>query len=192
MITALILAAGQSKRMGKPKMLLPWGETTVLGKVIATFKAVGADDIFVITGGDRERVEALVGNSVRTVFNPDFARGDMLSSVQVGLAELKVGVEAVLIGLGDQPQVQERSVRLVIDEYRKSRASIVVPSFQMRRGHPWLVARSHWDEILDMRFPKSLRNFLKNHSNEIHYVEINNNSILQDLDTLEDYLKSKP
>ena len=192
MITALILAAGQSKRMGKPKMLLPWGETTVLGQVIATFKAAGADDVLVVTGGVREQVEALVGDSARTVFNPDYAQGEMLSSVQTGLAGLKPGTEAVLIGLGDQPQVQERSVRLVMGEYRKSRASIIVPSFQMRRGHPWLVARTHWDEILGMQSPASLRDFLSGHRDEIHYVEFDNNSILQDMDTPEDYLKSKP
>ena len=111
MISALILAAGQSKRMGQPKMLLPWGETTVLEKVIATFKAAEVDDILVITGGKRHQVEALVGNSARTAFNPDYAEGEMLSSVQVGLAGLMPGTEAVLIGLGDQPQIQAAVVR---------------------------------------------------------------------------------
>lgn len=192
MITALILAAGQSKRMGEPKMLLPWGETTVLEKVIATFESGGVDDILVITGGDREKVEALVGDSDQTVFNPDYIEGEMLSSVQAGLAGLKPGVEAVLIGLGDQPQVQERSVRLVMEEYRKSDASVVVPSYQMRRGHPWLVAHAHWDEILGMRSPASMRDFLNSHADEIRYIEINNDSILKDLDTPEDYLKFKP
>jgi len=104
-------------------MLLPWGETTVLGQVISTFKDAGVDHILVVTGGARERVEALVGDSARTVFNPKYAEGEMLGSVQVGLAGLKPEVEAVLIGLGDQPQVQERSVQLVLDKYRKSRAS---------------------------------------------------------------------
>jgi molybdenum cofactor cytidylyltransferase len=98
----------------------------------------------------------------------------------------------VLIGLGDQPQIQERSVRLVLEGYRRSGASIVVPSFQMRRGHPWLVGRAHWDEILAMKSPASLRVFLNSHTGEIHYVDINNDSILQDLDTPEDYLKFKP
>lgn len=192
MITALILAAGQSKRMGQPKMLLPWGETTVLGQVIATFKAAGIEDVLVVAGGAREQVEALVGDSARTVFNPEFAQEEMLSSVQVGLAGLKLGVEAILIGLGDQPQVQERSVRLIVEIYYISGASIVVPSFQMRRGHPWLVARRHWDEIQRMRSPESLREFLKRHADEIHYVTMDNISILQDLDTPKDYLKSKP
>jgi molybdenum cofactor cytidylyltransferase len=192
MISALILAAGQSKRMGTPKMLLPWGDTTVLEKVIATFKSAGVEDILVLTGGARKQVEELVGNSARCVFNPDYAQKEMLSSVQVGMAELKSGVEATLIGLGDQPQVQESSVRLVVDEYRNSGVSIVVPSFQMRRGHPWLVARAHWEEILDMRSPESLRDFLNKHSEKINYVEVENDSILQDLDTPEDYLKSRP
>ena len=192
MISALILAAGQSKRMGKPKMLLPWGKVTVLEKVIATFKATGVEDVLVVTGGVREHVEALVGKSARCVFNPDYAGGEMLSSVQVGITELKPEAESVLIGLGDQPQVRERSVKLVIDEYKNSGASIIVPSYQMQRGHPWLVARSHWDEILGMRSPASLRDFLNKHANEILYVEVNNNSILQDLDTPEDYLKFKP
>ncbi|MGB7875025.1 MAG: nucleotidyltransferase family protein [Anaerolineales bacterium] len=192
MITALILAAGQSKRMGEPKMLLPWGKMTVLEKVITTIKAAEVEDILVVTGGAREKVEALVGDTARTVFNPDYAGGEMLSSVQVGLSRLNSGVEAVLIGLGDQPQVQEGSVRLVLEEHRESRAPIVVPSFQMRRGHPWLAARSHWDEILRMRSPASLRDFLSDHADEIRYVELNNDSVLQDLDTPEDYLKSRP
>lgn len=192
MITAIILAAGQSKRMGRPKMLLPWGGVTVLENVIATFKAAKVDDILVVTGGNREQVEALVEGSARTVFNPDYAKGEMLSSVQAGLAGLKPETEAVLIGLGDQPQVRERSVQLVMEGYRNSGASIVVPSYQMRRGHPWLVASDHWGEILTMRSPASLREFLNSHADQIHYVDINNDSILQDLDTPEDYLKFRP
>jgi molybdenum cofactor cytidylyltransferase len=192
MITALILAAGQSKRMGQPKMLLPWGKTTVLGQVIDVFKAAGIEDILVVTGGAKELVEALVGTSARTVFNPGFAEGEMLSSIQAGLAELKPGTEAVLIGLGDQPQVQERSVRLVVEEYTQSKASLVVPSFQMRRGHPWLVARPHWGEILKMEPSETPRDFLNRHSADIRYVEINDPGILKDLDTPEDYLKFRP
>ncbi|MGD8402818.1 MAG: nucleotidyltransferase family protein [Anaerolineales bacterium] len=192
MITALILAAGQSKRMGQPKMLLPWGETTVLEKVIATFRVAEIDEILVVTGGAREQIEVLVKDSARTVFNPEYANGEMLSSVQAGLAGLEPGTESVLIGLGDQPQARESIVRLVLDEYHASKASIVVPSFQMQRGHPWLVARDHWSEILEMHSPASLRDFLNSHTDEIHYVEVYNDSILQDLDTPEDYLKFRP
>ena len=105
---------------------------------------------------------------------------------------MKPGTEAALIGLGDQPQVQERSVRAILDEFRKSRAALIVPSYQMHRGHPWLVTRSYWAEILRMQPPASLREFLNRHADAIHYVEIGNSSIVQDLDTPEDYLKNRP
>ena len=177
---------------GNPRCCYPGERQPCLKQSLPRIGLLASTISWSVTGGVREQVEALVGNSARTVFNPNYAEGEMLSSVQAGLAGLQPEVEAVLIGLGDQPQVQERSVRLVVDEYRKSGASIVVPSFQMRRGHPWLVARAHWDEILRMRSPESLRDFLNRHADEIHYVEVKNNSILQDLDTPEDYLKSKP
>lgn len=192
MITAIILAAGQSMRMGQPKMLLPWGETTVLGQVIRTFKSAGIEDILVITGGDRKQVETLVGNSAQAIFNPNYAEGEMLSSVQVGLGKVKAEAKAVLIGLGDQPQVRVRSVQLVVEAYTESRASLVVPSYQIRRGHPWLVARQYWDEIQRMRPSESLRDFLNDHINDIRYVDVDDPGILKDLDTPDDYLKSRP
>lgn len=205
MIAALILAAGQSKRMGQPKMLLPWGETTVLGQVIFTLQAAGVESMVVVTGGARQEVEALVGQIARqrassslmldTIYNQDFAAGEMLSSVQAGLRYLAKNVlsaEATLIAPGDQPQVQVRSVRSVIQAHCQERASLVVPSFHQRRGHPWLAARIHWEEMLSLRPPASLRNFLNHHADEIQYVEVDDPGVLQDLDTPEDYLKWRP
>jgi len=192
MIAAIILAAGQSRRMGQPKMLLPWGKTTVLGQVIATFQSAEVDDLIVVTGENRIQIEALIGTSARIVYNPEYKQGEMLSSVQKGLTNLKPEIQAALIALGDQPQVRERSVRLVMGVFRQSGASIVVPSFRMRRGHPWLVARLHWDEILALKSPESPRDFLNSHGRDIQYVEVDDDSILQDLDTPDEYLKSRP
>src|SRR6266508_6897749 len=116
MIGAIILAAGESKRMGQPKMLLPWGKMTVLGQVLLTFQEAGIDDIVVITGGAHEAVEQIVKqHEARSVFNPRFAQGEMLSSLQLGLAAQKSQVQAALVGLGDQPQVQAGSVRLICE-----------------------------------------------------------------------------
>ncbi len=87
MISAIILAAGKSKRMGQPKMLLPWGKISVLGQVLSTFQQAEIDDITVITGGAHEQVEQIVyQHKVRSVFNNQFAGGEMLSSLQLGLA----------------------------------------------------------------------------------------------------------
>ncbi len=193
MISAMILAAGQSKRMGQPKMLLPWGKSTVIEHVITTFLKAGVEDIIVITGGARDQVEeATAPYPVRRIYNEEYVNGEMLSSLQCGLRATSDQVQAALIGLGDQPQVQEASVRCVCETYRKSQPRLVVPSFQMRRGHPWLVARSLWQELLQMRSPESPRDFLRQHADEIHYVEMETSSILADLDTPDDYQKSHP
>lgn len=189
MITAIILAAGESKRMGRPKMLMPWGESTVLQTVISTIQAAGVTDILVVTGGAHKEVEALVGRSVQTVFNEEHGTGEMLSSIQTGLNAKKNEAEAGLIFLGDQPQVKEESVRKVCQAFAVGDSPIVVPSYDMHRGHPWLVARPLWGELVAMKAPLTARDFLKKHSDQIKYVEMDTPSILEDLDTPEDYLK---
>ena len=197
-ITAIILAAGKSTRMGSPKMLLPWGERTIIEHVVAVFAKAGVDDIVVVTGGAHEPVEALIlecGKSfpVRSVYNNDYMNGDMLSSIQCGLQHIaEESAGAALIGLGDQPQVQEGSVHLLCEVYSQTQSPLVVPSFQMRRGHPWLVARALWKELIEMSPTQTPRDFLNAHAKDIHYVNMNTPSILADLDTPEDYRTSHP
>jgi len=192
MISTIILAAGESRRMGQPKMLLPWDKSTVLQTLIKTFQAAGIKDILVVTGGAHEQVDALVGQTVQTVFNKNYARGEMLSSIQMGLKTKMSESRAVLIALGDQPQVQTRCIQQILQEYKRTNASLIVPSYKMRRGHPWLVARELWDEILKMPVGETSREFLNRHAHDIHYVQLDTASILQDLDTPEDYLGSLP
>jgi len=192
MITAIILAAGESRRMGCPKLVLPWGTTTVLGQVLNTYKSAGVDNLMVVTGGNRDQVEALIGDSAHVVFNPDYARSEMLGSLQRGIENLEPACEAIVIALADQPSLQASSVEAVIAAYQNNQVSIVVPSHQYRRGHPWLVTANHWDEILELREPLSLRDFLGRHQEEIHYVTLEDPGVLQDLDTPEDYLKIRP
>ncbi len=197
-VTAIILAAGKSTRMGSPKMLLPWGDTTLIEHVISVFAKAGVDDIVVVTGGAREQVETIIREcqkkySVQSVFNAAYMNGDMLSSIQCGLRHIKEeSVGAALIGLGDQPQIQERSVRLLCEVYSQTQSPLVVPSFHMRRGHPWLVARELWDEVIAVQSSQTPRDFLNAHTKDIHYVEMDTPTILADLDTPEEYLKFKP
>jgi molybdenum cofactor cytidylyltransferase len=191
-VTAIILAAGQSRRMGQPKMSLPWGGTTVLGKVIETLKAAGMGDLIVVTGGAREQVEAIAHESAQVVFNAKYMDSEMLSSIQCGLGAIKPDAQAALICLGDQPQVQVGSVQVILQEYENTGASLILPSYQMKRGHPWLVGRELWEEILEMRSPESPREFLNRHAKEIKYINVDTPSVLTDLDTPDDYLKSRP
>ena len=193
MISAIILAAGQSKRMGQPKMLLPWGKMSVIEQVIKTFLSAGLKDILIVTGGAEEEVQKAVdGYPVRQIHNPDYVAGEMLSSLQCGIKAMSERTQAMLIGLGDQPQIQEASVRAICDAYRSSKSGLIAPSFQMKRGHPWLVARPLWDEILALKPPETLRDFLTRHADAIQYVNLDTPTILADLDTPEDYQKSRP
>jgi len=193
MISAIILAAGQSKRMGQPKMLLPWGNGTVLSHVISVFQHAGVEDIIIVTGGAKEQVDELVSSfGVRTVYNQDYTNGEMLLSLQCGLQVQEAQAEATLIALGDQPQVQEGSVQKVCEAFTETKSNLIVPSYQMRRGHHWLVARPLWGELLKMESPQSPRDFLNAHQAEIQYINMDDPNILADLDTPEDYLKFKP
>src|SRR4030095_4790685 len=100
MISAILLAAGQSKRMGRPKMLLPWGEATIIEQVITTFLNAGVEDLIVVTGGAREQVESLISQyPVKKIYNNDYVAGEMLSSIQCGLRIMQENSDATLVGL---------------------------------------------------------------------------------------------
>lgn len=188
MISAIILAAGKSARMGQNKLLMKWGDVTVLEKVIQTIQSAEVNDIVLVT--TQEIANQFTIDELRIVINE--TSHEMLSSIRLGLQNQNVEVQATLIVLGDQPQIESRSVRSVCEAYQKSKSNLVVPSYQMRRGHPWLIARPLWSEILNMPLDQSPRDFLNKHANEIEYVNLDTPTILQDLDTPEDYLKYKP
>jgi molybdenum cofactor cytidylyltransferase len=201
-ISAIILAAGLSTRMGRPKLVLPWGETTVIGQVIATLAQAGLQEIVVVTGGARTEVEAeicrcsfdLAQNNVfvRMVFNPRYAEDAMMLSLQAGLSALGGGVEAALVVLGDQPQIEASVVQELVNTYRNTRIPLLVPSYQMRRGHPWVVDRSLWQDLLSAPSRTTLRDFLNANAAQIHYLPVETISILQDLDTPGDYERLRP
>ncbi len=193
MISAIVLAAGQSKRMGQQKMLMPWGQTTVIGKVISTLVEAHVNDIHVVTGGNQaELKDALRVYEVKYIDNIDFANGEMLTSVQVGLKSLGDESEATLIVLGDQPQIELKVVQIIVERYVETHHKIIVPSYQMHRGHPWIVGKSYCKEILNLTPPTTLRNFLIAHNEVIDYVSVDSQSVLQDLDTQADYSQYKP
>jgi molybdenum cofactor cytidylyltransferase len=116
----------------------------------------------------------------------------MLTSVQVGLDSLGDQSEAALIVLGDQPQIETKVVQEIVERYESSHHGIIVPSYQMHRGHPWLVEKSYWKEILELKHPATLRDFLNAHHSVIDYMIVDSQSVIQDLDTQADYSQYKP
>jgi molybdenum cofactor cytidylyltransferase len=195
-ISVVILAAGESQRMGQPKPLLPWGWTTILGQVVATFSMAGLSEIVVVTGGAHESVERLVVEladkyPLHAVFNPDHIQGGMLSSIKVGLTALHPKAQAAMIALGDQPQVHLETVTNICNAFLETGSPLIVPSFKNQRGHPWLAGRLLWAEILALPGSVTPRHFLRSHASQVKYIPADH-SILQDLDTPEDYTRSRP
>ena len=193
MISAVVLAAGQSKRMGRPKINLPWGKTTVLGAILSALQEGGVDKIAVVTGpisivGLDPRIES----KIQFVPNPLAEISEMLVSLQFGLKALCEDVSAALITLGDQPQLQSQTVAGLLSLYQQNKAPIIVPSYKLHRGHPWLIQRNLWAEILELPSSATLRQFLDNHKGSIYYHVVDTESVLMDLDTPEDYMQNIP
>lgn len=174
--------------MGQSKPLLPFGEQLVIERILSVLTKCSIDEVLVVTGYMREAVEEqLPGWGVRSVFNTEFETGEMLSSVQVGLRSASVDAEAAMILLGDQPGLEETVVEMVLTDYRDGKGYIVIPSYQMRRGHPIIVDRSYWKDILDLREGETLRDFFKGANEVIHHVEVSTPTVLRDMDTPADY-----
>lgn len=196
-LSAIILAAGLSTRMGCPKLLLPWKDQTILEKVTSTLYKSGIQEIVVVIQARQqqllEQIQQLSSKyPLKIAFNESFEPEEMLYSISCGLNALNPSINAALITLGDQPQIQEDVVHQICLEYLISRAKLVIPSYRMKRGHPWLISRSLWSQFIQLKSPSTSHDFLEQYKEEILYVNVNNSSILQDIDTPEDYEKWKP
>jgi molybdenum cofactor cytidylyltransferase len=191
-VGAIVLAAGASRRMGQSKMLLPWGETTVIGKVIRSLLEAGVVEPVVVTGRTFEEVhEVLAGFPVHWAHNPKYETTEMLQSLQIGVRQVPEGLAAFLVVLGDQPQIEGSIVKAILLEYQLTSLPILIPSFQHRRGHPWLVHKDLWSDLLALDEHATLRQFLNAHADEIEYLNVDSASVLMDLDTPEDYARYK-
>ncbi len=191
MIWAVILAAGESRRMGTQKLLLPFGDATVVEAVVRTALTSGIDRAVAVLGADRVAVQAkLEPSGVDFAVNERFADG-MLSSIQTGFRALPPEAEAAVIMLGDQPFLPPPVVDAVVRGYRESLKGIVIPVFRTRRGHPVLVDLKYRDEVLALDPADGLRRLMRTHAEDIAEVEVDDANILRDLDTPEDYAATK-
>ena len=188
MISGIVLAAGQSRRMGSPKLLLPWHGRTVVEAVVGTLRQGGVHRIIVVVGEDREAVERALGDGqVEFVVNPAFGRGDMLSSIQAGLGAIGGEALAALLTPGDLPSIQPATVRAVLGAGEGAPDRLCVPVYGGRRGHPVLIPRAYWRDLLALGEGESLRSFLRAREADITRVEVQDPGIHTDIDTPADY-----
>jgi molybdenum cofactor cytidylyltransferase len=191
MIPAIVLAAGRSSRMGRPKALLPLADgETFLTRIIRTLQAAGVDDVVVVLGHDAEAIAESLARAdlrVRLALNREYDRGQ-LSSLLVGLNVVdRPGVEAVLITLVDVPLVSPATVRAVVERYRQTRAPVVRPTKGERHGHPLLIDRSLFEELRRADETSGAKPIVRAHASFGGDIPIIDEGAFADIDTAVDY-----
>jgi molybdenum cofactor cytidylyltransferase len=193
MIAALVLAAGGSSRLGAPKQLLPWGDTTLLGHVLETLRELPIDEVFVVLGANGEEILDTVDLSGTSVIeNPEWEEG-MASSLRVGLdAVLRLSrADAVVIFLGDQPDISEEVVTGIIDARRSTKRQAIVPKYRYVWGNPVLVERSLWPRLMSLEGDEGAKRLLQAHPDWVHEVWFEQRPP-RDIDTRADFDELRP
>ena len=187
-IWAIILAAGESKRMRFPKMLLPYKGSTIIETVIENVLNSQVDVTVVVLGEFGDEIRKVIGNRpVRYCFNELYAEG-MLSSVKCGFRVLPHDLEAILVFPGDQPLLKPVITDNVISYFRATGKGIVVPVYEKKRGHPLLISGRYRDDVLSLDPDEGLRSLAVKFPLDVLEIEADTSDILKDIDSQEDYL----
>ena len=191
MIVGIILSAGESKRMGTPKQLLPWGKTIILQQVIDNATASHLDKVLLVLGSHADEITGKITISSKTgiVVNHDFKEG-MSSSVKCGVKNAPAGAEAFMLLLGDQPFISPAIIDRVLDEYRKNKRGIVIPVYDNKHGHPVIFDAKYKQELLVIA-DQGAKSVVNNHLQDILEVCLDAPEILTDIDTPQDYQKAR-
>lgn len=199
MLTAIILAAGEARRMGSLKQLLPWENgLTVLETVVQTVLVCPEvdDEVRVVLGAERDRIAAVLAKvsdpRLCIVHNPQYNKG-MLSSIKCGIADLPAASRGFMIFLGDQPLIQPDLVTALARHWQQTMPDFLLPVYQGRRGHPVLVNSRYAEEILGMDDAEGgLRQLIRSCQERVRVLDVQTPSIHIDLDYPEDYRQYRP
>ena len=187
-IWAIVLAAGESRRMGSPKMLLPYNDVTVIEQVIRNLLDADIDRIVVVLGANREEIMTVTRSyDVFHCYNEDY-KGGMLSSVKCGFYSLPQGCTGALIMPGDQPMTGPGEINRVIRKFLESNKGLVMAAHNGKRGHPLIVDMKYADEVLNLSEEEGLRALAARHPEDVLESETDDSSVLRDIDTQEDYM----
>jgi molybdenum cofactor cytidylyltransferase len=190
-ISAILLGAGESKRMGVDKLLLPWGRKTVLEHCVKTLLRSEVQELVVVFGIRNKRVKNLFqGRKVKVIINPYSNRG-MSTSIQRGLQAIHPGCHGVLIALGDQPHLKTRTINVLIHAFEERERGIIVPCFQGKRGHPVIFHRRYKKELLHLKGDVGGRSIIERHPEDVRLVPVKSIGVVKDVDTWQDYKTSQ-
>jgi molybdenum cofactor cytidylyltransferase len=187
-IAGVILAAGESSRMGRDKALLAYRGRTFLESIAAALREAGVARICIVLGHHAEEIRRATDvPGAEFVINKDYALGQT-SSLQAGLQALQASdLEAVVLCLVDHPAVRAATMGKLIAAFRDSGGPVVIPKCQSQRGHPVLIARRLFDEILELGPANGANAVLRRHRSETRFVVTDDRGILLDVDNEEAY-----
>ena len=189
-ISAVLLAAGESTRMGQLKALLPWQGTTLLQHQVQTLLEAGAHEVIVVLGHRAVDLVAHVrGVQAHSVFNPDYLQGKT-TSIRMGLRSLSPGADGVLLLAVDQPRTAA-IVRRVLEEHQHSGALITSPVHQGHGGHPLVFSATLLPELLAIQeATQGVRAVLERHEGSVQRVPFDTPLVTLDVNSPEDYQKA--
>jgi len=187
-IWAIILAAGESKRMKVPKMLLPFDGKTMIEKVIGNVMGSEVVNTLVVLGSHKDEILAAIKDlPVKHCYNDHYTDG-MLSSVKCGFKNLPESFDAVLVLPGDQPLIEPGVINKIITAYRETKKGIVIPVYRKKRGHPILISSKYRDDVNSIHEKEGLRVIASKFPGDVFEVNTRSQGILKDFNTKEDYL----
>jgi molybdenum cofactor cytidylyltransferase len=192
-ISAILLAAGESKRMGLPKQLLEWQGRTLLQHVLESLIKSAADEIILVLGYETDLIKkTLPALQIKIVINPFYTQG-MSSSLRQGLLAMDPRSEAFLVLLADQPGIGPEIINNVIRAFQQAepKRGIVRPVYRGMRGHPVLIGIQYLQEALQLQGDMGARQILMNHPEDVLEIDVDQDVVLRDIDTPEEYQKYK-
>jgi molybdenum cofactor cytidylyltransferase len=185
-ISVVIMAAGESKRMGLPKLLMPWGNSTVIEQTVDNYIGSAAKEVIIVTGTKSVEIEQLLGDrNVVLVNNPYYKRG-MSSSLKAGLEFVSPNSKGIILALGDQPTVDTNTINRLIDAFSRREKGIVIPVSMGRRGNPVIFDVVYKKELISQEGDKGGRDVAARHQSDIFEVNCPE-CVCTDIDTPEDY-----
>lgn len=189
-VSAVVLAAGESLRMGETKQLLRMGGRTLLERTLECARNSDAVETILVLGHAAETIrrelpQSLLGG-VTVVINPAYKRG-MASSLREGLSAVAIDARAALIMLSDQPFVRGDTINRIIERYCASEAEIVIPYYKGRRGNPVLLGRPVFEEAMLLKGDIGCRAIFASHTDRTLELNVNDAGILLDIDDRADY-----
>jgi len=187
LISAIILAAGESKRMGQLKQLMPFGESTILEQTIDNLLNTAVNETIVVLGFKADEVKKAINvKPVKIAVNPDYKQG-MSTSIIAGLNMVDHRSKAVIIALGDQPLVDSQTINNLIESFVDNEKGMAIPVYQGRRGNPVIFDIKYKDELLKLQGDIGGREIVKHHQDDVLEVTVDCEGVCVDIDTMDGY-----